>query len=98
MRFDVSFPFVAQWAVGCNMSFRRKLIEDLAGFDENFIGPAGDDAEFSHLRKRGAIQYSPAAHLVHLKASGGGLRDSAGQTRYVWQTTFCINYGGSGIA
>ena len=93
MRFDVNFAFSAQWAVGCNMSFRRQLIEDLGGFDENFVGPAGDDAEFSHrVRKKGAIQYTPAAHLVHLKASSGGLRDSAGQARYVWQTAFCINY------
>lgn len=94
MRFDVSFAFSAQWAVGCNMSFRRQLIADLGGFDENFIGPAGDDAEFSHrvLRKAGVIQYTPAAQLVHLKAPSGGLRDSAGQIRYVWQTAFCVNY------
>ncbi len=93
MRFDLSFAFSAQWAVGCNMSFRRQLIADLGGFDENFVGAAGDDAEFSHrVRQVGAIQYTPAAHLVHLKASAGGLRDSAGQARYVWQTAFCVNY------
>jgi len=93
MRFDVSFAFSAQWAVGCNMSFRRQLIADLGGFDENFVGPAGDDAEFSHrVRKIGVIRYTPAAHLVHLKVPSGGLRDSAGQARYVWQTAFCVNY------
>jgi len=93
MRFDVNFAFSTQWAVGCNMSFRRQLFEDLGGFDEDFVGPAGDDAEFSHrVRKRGTIQYTPAAHLIQLKTSSGGLRDSAGQARYVWQTAFCINY------
>lgn len=93
MRFDVSFAFSAQWAVGCNMSFRRQLIADLGGFDENFVGPVGDDAEFSHrVRKTGIIQYAPAAHLVHLKAPSGGLRDSAGEGRYVWQTAFGVNY------
>jgi GT2 family glycosyltransferase len=69
------------------------VIADLGGFDENFIGPSGDDAEFSHrVRKRGTILYTPAAHLVHLKASSGGLRDSSGQARYIWQTAFCITY------
>lgn len=93
MRFDVSFAFSAQWAVGCNMSFRRRVVADLGGFDENFLGPAGDDAEFStRVRQAGHIQYTPRAHLVHLKTSGGGLRDSAGQARYVWQTAFSVNY------
>ncbi len=93
MRFDVRFAFSAQWAAGCNMSFRRQVIDDLGGFDENFLGPLGDDAEFSHrVRKAGLIHYTPAAHLVHLKAPGGGLRDAAGQARYVWQTAFSVNY------
>lgn len=93
MRFDVSFPFIAQWAVGCNMSFRKRVISELGGFDENFVGPAGDDSEFSHrVSKRGRILYAPAAHLVHLRAPSGGLRDASGQARYVWQTAFCVNY------
>ncbi len=93
MRFDLSFEFPAQWAVGCNMSFRKQVIRDLGGFDENFVGPAGDDTEFSYrVRKVGLILYSPAAHLVHVRAPSGGLRDSAGQTRYIWQTAFCVNY------
>jgi GT2 family glycosyltransferase len=92
-RFDVNFPYPARWAVGCNMSFRKHLIRHVGGFDENFVGPAGDDTEFSYrARKVGTILYSPAAHLVHLRAPSGGLRDSAGQARYVWQTAFCTNY------
>jgi GT2 family glycosyltransferase len=92
-RFDVNFPYLARWAVGCNMSFRKQVIADLGGFDENFIGPAGDDTEFSYrARKVGDILYSPAARLVHLRASSGGLRDAAGQVRYVWQTAFSTNY------
>src|SRR5712692_2270174 len=94
MRFDVSFAFSAQWAAGCNMSFRRQVIDDLCGFDENFLGPLGDDAEFSYRvgKAGGLIHHSPAAHLVHLKAPGGGLRDAAGQAHYVWQTAFSVNY------
>ena len=92
-RFDVNFPYPARWAVGCNMSFRKQLIADLGGFDENFVGPAGDDTEFSYrARKVGRILYSPGAHLVHLRSPSGGHRDSAGQARYIWQTAFCTNY------
>ena len=76
------------------MSFRKQVIDDLGGFDENFLGPAvGEDAEFSHrVGKAGLIHYTPAAHLVHLKAPGGGARDEVGQARYVWQMAFCVNY------
>ncbi len=93
MRFDITVPFSAQYAAGCNMSFRKRVIDDLGGFDENFVGPLGDDAEFSHrVRKRGLIYYTPAAYLVHLMAPGGGVRDSIGQALYVRQTAFCVNY------
>jgi GT2 family glycosyltransferase len=93
VRFDVNFPYSAQWAIGCNMSFRRWVIGQVGGFDENFIGPAGEDAEFSHrVLKVGRIQYAPAAQLVHLKAPSGGLRDALGQARYVMQAAFDINY------
>lgn len=77
MRFDVDFPFHAQWAVGCNMSFRRELIKTLGGFDENFHGVAvGEDVEFSWRIENagGLIQYAPAARLVHLNVAGGGCR------------------------
>jgi len=58
------------------------------------LGPAvGDDAEFSYrVGKVGLIHYTPAAHLVHLKAPGGGVRDAVGQARYVSQMAFCVNY------
>ena len=68
MCFDLDFPFVAQWAVGFNMSFRRQVIVDVGGFDENFIGPVGENAE-------DRIQYTPHARLVHFKARSGRNRE-----------------------
>jgi GT2 family glycosyltransferase len=92
-RFNVNFPYPARWAVGCNMSFRKRVILDVGGFDENFVGPAGEDTEFSYrARTAGTILYSPAAHLVHLQSPSGGHRDAAGRTRYITQTAFCTNY------
>jgi len=94
MRFDVDFTFSAQWAVGCNMSFRRAVVIDVGGFDEGFEGAAlGDDSEFScRARKMGTICYAPEARLVHLQVPNGGCRDAASQREYLRQTIFCENY------
>jgi GT2 family glycosyltransferase len=94
MRFDVDFPFSAQWAQGCNMSFRRAQIIALGGFDEVFQrAPIGDDAEFSHrARKRGTIRYVPDARLVHMHVPSGGCRDAASQREYQRNVAFCVNY------
>ena len=94
MRFDVDFSFPAQWAVGCNMSFRRAVLVDLGGFDEVFQrAPIGDDAEFSaRARKKGKICYSPDARLVHLSVPSGGCRDAVSRREYLGQVAFCVNY------
>jgi len=93
MRFDVDFSFSAQWAAGCNMSFRRALIIEVGGFDETFYGAAiGEDAEFSHrAKKKGTIWYSPDARLVHLAVPKGGCRDAVSH-EYHRQVAFCVNY------
>ena len=93
MRFDVDFSFTAQWAAGCNMSFRRALIADLGGFDQTFHGVAiGEEAEFSHrAKKKGTICYIPDARLVHLAVQSGGCRDAASR-EYLRQAAFCENY------
>lgn len=94
MAFDVEFGFPAQWAAGCNMSFRRQAICALGGFDEVFQrAPVGDDAEFSHrARKCGVIRYMPDARLVHLESPSGGTRDAASEREYLRQVAFCVNY------
>jgi GT2 family glycosyltransferase len=94
MRFDVDFPFSAQWAQGCNMSFRREKIIALGGFDEVFQKVAvGEDAEFSHrARKIGTIRYTPDARLVHMHVPTGGCRDAANQREYMRNVAFCKNY------
>ncbi len=92
---DVDFPFFTSWASGGNMSFRREVILRLGGFDENFYGLAlGEDAEFSHRVKQagGAIRYAPAAGIVHRPPGVGGVRDGAGQERYLAMLVDNANY------
>jgi GT2 family glycosyltransferase len=94
MRFDVDFEFSANYAMGANMSFRRRLLLALGGFDEHFVGMAlGEDAEFSHRAKRhGDIRYVPGAGLTHLKAASGGCRDASTSRDYAWQAGYCTSY------
>lgn len=94
MRFDVDFPFPAQWACGCNSAFRRTSILTAGGYDENFYGVSvGEDSEFSHrVKQLGHIQYVPAASLVHLQVPSGGCRNARQEREYVEQLGFCTNY------
>src|SRR5262249_38876600 len=72
------------FAPGCNASYRRKLLRELGGFDENFVGSAvGEDAEMCHRVKLsgGTITYDPAASIVHLQVATGGCRDEADELR-----------------
>ena len=94
MRFDVDFPFSANFAVGANMSFRRSLLLELGGFDEVFVGMAlGEDAELSHrAKKRGTIWYAPQARLTHYMEPSGGCRDARSEQEYIRQYAFCTTY------
>jgi GT2 family glycosyltransferase len=64
-----------QWASGGNSSFRRDLILEAGGFDENFKGNAiFEDVDFSfRLRKLGyEIIFEPSAEILHLATKRGG--------------------------
>ena len=94
MRFDVDFPFDAQWATGGNMSFRKAAIIAVGGFDEQFQGAAiGEEAEFSHrVKKIGVIRYVPEARVTHLAVPSGGSRSAATRAEYVGEIGFCTGY------
>lgn len=74
---------------GCNMSFRRALLEKLGGFDTN-IRMFRDDTDmcFRVLAAGYLIRFVPEAELVHLSATSGGTRGRAGSAsplRREWQ-------------
>jgi GT2 family glycosyltransferase len=62
---------------GCNMSFRRAILEDIGAFDPSYEGNAfreESDVSF-RLRRRGyRIRFEPKAALEHLAAPTGGCR------------------------
>lgn len=92
---NVDFSFLTPWASGGNVSFRRQLITQIGGFDENFYGVAlGEDAEFSHRVKQtgGVIRYVPGAGIVHRPAGIGGCRDGMDQEQYLSMLVDNVNY------
>jgi GT2 family glycosyltransferase len=63
---------------GCNMSFRRALLEEIGGFDERYIGNATmEECDISaRIRRKGyLIRFVPAAEVFHLFAPRGGCRN-----------------------
>ncbi|MEM2961216.1 MAG: glycosyltransferase, partial [Candidatus Bathyarchaeia archaeon] len=52
------------WLIGCNMSFRKKVLDEIGGFDENFYGISwGEDADVCiRVKELGCkLIYSPNA-------------------------------------
>ncbi len=62
---------------GANMSYRAEAVRQVGGFDRNYIGTALlEDTDYGY-RVRAAgwrLLYEPAAELVHLSATTGGVR------------------------
>lgn len=77
-QFNHRTPMSVPTARGCNMSFRRELLDRIGGFDE-LLGPPASfredtDASF-RIRKLGhEIRFIPAAGLLHLYDGKGGTR------------------------
>lgn len=70
---EVDFP------QGCNMSFRRKLLLDIGGFDERFLGNGYFFEVDVGLRVKQAgmkVVFEPRAELIHFMAERGGARVS----------------------
>lgn len=62
---------------GCNMGFRRQVLEAVGGFDPGFAGTAFlEEADVAaSIRAAGwRIRFVPDAALVHLAAGAGGVR------------------------
>ncbi len=62
---------------GCNMSFRRRALEQVELFDPGFGGTAFlEDADVSTrvLHQGWVLRFEPTAHLTHLATDRGGVR------------------------
>jgi GT2 family glycosyltransferase len=62
--------------ISCNQTFLRKVLLEIYGFDENFIGGYYEDADIvNRIKGIGySIGFNPKAYILHLKAPMGGLR------------------------
>lgn len=71
---------------GCNMSFNKKVLEQVGGFDTNYIGNAmreESDVAF-RLRKLGfRTLFNPKASLYHLFYPIGGCREDSTHDDYI---------------
>ncbi|MFA6511828.1 MAG: glycosyltransferase [Patescibacteria group bacterium] len=76
---------------GGNMSFRRKVIEEVGGFDERFRGNAmREETDFSLrvVRAGHIIMFDPLAAVAHRTLLYGGSRD---KDRISWYEDFFFN-------
>lgn len=62
--------------ISCNQTYLRKILLEVNGFDENFIGGYYEDADIiNRIKEKGyKIGFNPKAFVLHLKAPMGGLR------------------------
>lgn len=80
-RQEVQFPY------GCNMSFRRSVLEKLGGFDEKIPPPGFEETDLGlRVTKIGRIIFSPKALVYHHRANSGGTRMDKDKwfKRYYW--------------
>jgi GT2 family glycosyltransferase len=78
---DISSPIFVDWIIGCNMSFRRSILNDLGGFDQNYGGNNSyEDIDMgTRVRKAGyELVLVPTAVVEHVfapRAAGVVSRD-----------------------
>jgi GT2 family glycosyltransferase len=83
-RQTVDFPY------GCNMSFRKAILEKVGGFDPGFPKIFEEVDLGVRVSKIGKIVFEPETLAFHHKAGGGGIRpeEKANKQRLIFQ-----NYG-----
>ena len=72
---------------GCNISFRKRVLQKIGGFDSRFGGSAFLEETDVCLRVKGAgyrIRFDPDAAVVHLKDPTGGCRPRNPAQWYLW--------------
>lgn len=85
--FDATVPADVDHGQGCNLSFRKSVVEAVGGFDARFGGSAFLEETDACLRVKRAgyrIQFDPAADLVHLKDPQGGCRPRNPEHWFWW--------------
>ncbi|HLL61198.1 MAG TPA: glycosyltransferase [Candidatus Nitrosocosmicus sp.] len=77
MRFWSTKEQEVDFVYGCNMSYKKDIIEKLSGFDEQFLPPlcAFEEVDLSiRAKKYGKILFNPKSIVLHHRAKKGGTR------------------------
>lgn len=85
--FDAATRMYINHTQGCNMSFKRDVIQEAGGFDERFGGSAHLEETDLCLRIRKAgykIVFDPGAEIIHLKDTKGGCRAMNSKHWFSW--------------
>jgi len=85
--------------ITCNASWRKKVFEQLGGFDENFTGPIREDSDLSlrTIKAGYKIIFEPKAVVIHRRVISGGFRKSEGRLKWYFgffksETYFFFKY------
>lgn len=81
MNFSYDKPTSVDFPYGCNMSYRKGILERLSGFDEKLSGPIYSYNEIDmgvrvNMLEPGSIVFSPDALVYHHKHKTGGTRNN----------------------
>jgi GT2 family glycosyltransferase len=85
--FDAVIEVDVDHGQGCNISFRKEVLEVAGGFDTRFGGSAFLEETDACLRVKQAgyrIRFDPDAALVHLKDPSGGCRPKKPSDWFWW--------------
>lgn len=85
--FNADFRAEVDHVWGCNMSFRRNLLERVGGFDERLVGTSSfDDSDVAlAVKKLGyKIVFEPSALARHVYAKSGGCRELEFHEKIFW--------------
>lgn len=90
--FNGLFRTEVDHAVGCNMSFRKSILNEVGGFDSIYDGTAYfEETDLClKVKKKGyKIVFDPTASLTHLRVKRGGNRE---KDFYRWRYWYFHNY------
>ena len=94
--FDSDVSAIAHHARGCNMSFLKKALIDLGGFDTRFGGSAHLEETDMSVRVRNSgyeMVFVPEASLIHLLEPVGGCRPKNIKDWFFWYGhNLCLFY------
>jgi len=65
---------IVDFVYGCNMSFRKKILDSVGGFDIEFPKIFEEVDLSMRVKKMGEIIFEPEALVYHHKAKSGGIR------------------------